>query len=605
VNGGWFTACARATSVPSKSIKRRGRRNMQTYDLIIRNGQIADGSGAPVFEGDVAIQKGVIAAIGTIDGHGAEEIDAAGCLVTPGFVDVHTHYDGQITWGNVLSPSSQHGVTTVVAGNCGVGFAPVRPGDRELLIKVMEGVEDIPEPVMAEGIPWAWESFPEYMDFLEKRTFDMDVAVQIAHSPLRVFVMGQRGADHEPATDEDRSQMAYLVQEAVEAGAIGVSTSRSTHHRMLSGELAPSVTSANEELYALARGLRAARGGVFQIVPHPNIDPHGEFAVMRQVTKESGRPTSFSLMEIATSPEYWRMSLDDVDQAQADGLEIRAQVFPRPVGTLFGLNLSLHPFVRRPSCLAIAHLPLPERVEKMRDPTFKARVLAEESIPDPQPAINYMIGLAAEMFRLCDPVDYAPAPDKKMGALAAVAGVSLDDYIYDALLEEDGHAVLYLPVANFSGYSLDGVRSMMTHPHTVLGLGDGGAHYGVVCDASYPTFALTHWARDAAADQRLPVEWLVAELTAKPANAVGLTDRGLLAPGMKADINIIDHARLKLLAPRVIRDLPNNGKRLVQAAEGYSATIVSGVVTYRDGQPSGQFPGRLVRANSLPKARAA
>ena len=564
------------------------------FDLIIRHGLIADGTGSPPAVGDVAIKGGLIVEVGQVTGTASEELDATGLLVTPGFVDVHTHYDGQVTWSNVLAPSSGHGVTTVVTGNCGVGFAPVRPDDRQKLIKVMEGVEDIPEVVMAAGIPWNWESFPDYMDSLKNRAFDIDVGVQIGHSPLRVYVMGQRGVDHEPSTDQDRAEMTQLVRDAINAGALGVSTSRSVHHRSVDGQLAPSVTSEKAELLALAEGLRQADGGVFQLIPDPNADAGEEMTVVRDLARASGRPVSFTLLEFIDRLGTWHEMSRAIDEAQAEGLEVRGQVFPRPVGTLFGLDLSFHPYTTRPSCRAISHLPLEERVALMRDPLFKARVLAEEAVPDAQPAMNYMIGLAGSMYRLTDPVDYAPPPNMSMAALAKAAGSSLDDYLYDVLLEDDGRRVLYLPVANFGGGTLESVRAMMAHPHTILGLGDGGAHYGLVCDASFPTFALTYWTRDVDADQRFPVEWIVAELSRRPAEAVGLLDRGLIARGMKADINLIDHEGLQLMAPHTRRDLPANGRRLAQSAKGYVATLVNGEVTYRDGNATGALPGRLV-----------
>lgn len=568
------------------------------FDLIIRNGRIVDGSGGEAFVGDVAVTDGRIVAVGEVEGEAREVIDASGLLVTPGFVDVHTHYDGQATWTNMLSPSSGHGVTTIVTGNCGVGFAPVRPSDRQKLVKVMEGVEDIPEIVMTDGIPWNWESFPEYMASLADRPFDIDVGVQIGHSPVRVYVMGKRGANHERSTDADRAEMTRIVREAIEAGALGVTTSRSIHHRQLDGQLAPSVSSEEGELLALAEALRQAKGGVFQMAPNPNADPRAEMEVVRRLARASGRPISFTLLEIHHMPGGWREMLEEIDLASTEGLEVRGQVFPRPVGTLFGLGLSFHPFSSRPSCRAIAHLPLAERVELMRDPAFKQRVLAEQPVPNPQPAINQMIAQAGNMFRLADPVDYAPSADKSMAAQAEASGRSLEEHLYDVLLEDEGRAILYLPAANFDGGSLQGVREMMAHPRTILGLGDGGAHYGLICDASFPTFALTHWARDASPEKRFPVEWIVAELASRPAEALGLTDRGLIAPGMKADINIIDHERLRLLAPQTIRDLPANGRRLTQRAEGYVATIVNGSITYRDGVPTGALPGRLVRGTT-------
>lgn len=568
------------------------------HDLVIRGGTIVDGSGQAPFVGDLAVRADRIVAIGEVPETGREEIDARGMLVTPGFVDVHTHYDGQVTWENRLTPSSGHGVTTVVAGNCGVGFAPVRRSDHEALIKVMEGVEDIPELVMAEGIPWTWETFPEYLDILAARAFDIDVAVQIPHSPLRVYVMGDRGAQHEASTEADRAEMTRLVAEAVHAGAIGVSTSRSSGHRLKNGELAPSVTTEVEELLALAEGLREADSGVFQLITDAEADPEGEITIVCRIAETARRPVSFTLLEVPQRATNWRDILADIEAANTRGLEVRGQVFPRPVGVLLGLDLSLHPFCTHPSYQAIAERSLSERVSIMRDPTFKARVLADTPIPDPHPMNNMLIASVDRMFEMNDPVNYVPPAEDQIAARALAAGIAVDSFVYDLLLKDDGRNILYLPGANYVNCSLGATRTMMAHQDTILGLGDGGAHYGFICDASYPTFVLTHWVRDAALDQRFPLEWAIAELSRKPAEAVRLADRGLLSPGYRADINVIDHDRLTLFAPRTAYDLPAGGRRLQQSAEGYVATIVAGVVTYRNGCATGALPGRLVRGEA-------
>jgi N-acyl-D-amino-acid deacylase len=565
------------------------------YDLVVRGGTIVDGSGGASFVGDVAVQGKRIVAVGTVKGGGCTEIDAGGRLVTPGFVDVHTHYDGQVTWEQTLSPSSDHGVTTVVTGNCGVGFAPVRRGDEDMLVKVMEGVEDIPEIVMTTGIPWNWETFPQYLDALEHRSFDVDVATQVPHSPIRVYVMGQRGADHEASTPTDRAAMSAIVTEAVRAGALGVSTSRSLGHRLKNGEFAPSVTTAKDELIALAEGLRHAGTGVFQLITEVSEPPEEEMALVRKLARTAQRPVSFTLLQAPRVSENWRAYLAGIEQANANDLEIRGQVFPRPIGVLLGLDLSLHPFVTRPSYQAIANLPLSQRIAIMQDPEFKRKILAETPVPNPQPMNNMLIGQTALMSVLTDPVEYAPGREQQLGALAERAGVTLDSYVYDVLLQNGGRNILYLPGANFVDNSLHATREMMIHPNTILGLGDGGAHYGFICDASFTTFVLTYWTRDATPEQRLPIEWAVAELSRRAAMAVGLSDRGLIAPGMKADINVIDHERMRLFAPRTVYDLPAGGRRLQQKAEGYEATIVSGVVTYREGRATGALPGRLVR----------
>ena len=578
---------------------------MQDFDVIVRNGTIVDGSGGAPFIGDVAIKDGLIAAVGPIEGRGREEIDAEGKLVTPGFVDIHTHYDGQVTWEERLMPSSNHGTTTVVTGNCGVGFAPCRPGDRLKLVKVMEGVEDIPEIVMTEGIPWDWETFPEYMDALAARSFDVDVAVQIPHSPLRVYVMGDRGVDHEASSEADRAEMTRLVAEAVWAGAVGVSTSRSLNHRAKDGKPAPSVQTAVEEVLALAKGLARAKAGVFQIITEMNEPPDREMAIVRRIAETAGRPVSFTLSQIPEAPESWRGLVAGMEQANAGGNRVRGQIHERPVGVLLGLELSLNPLSTKPSYKAIAHLPLDRRVAILRDPAFKEKLLGEPVEPDPVPLANRLIGSLDKIFALGADPDYAPPREMQIGARAAALGVTPLSLAYDLLLEQDGHAILCLPGANFVSGTLKEVREMMEHPDTVIALGDGGAHYGVICDAGYPTHLLTHWGRDVPEEERFPIEWIVAALTHRPAETVGLDDRGLLKAGMKADLNVIDHARLRLHAPRPVYNLPAGGRRLQQRADGYEVTIVNGVITYREGEPTGALPGRLVRGSGYREPRQA
>lgn len=575
------------------------------YDILIRGGTVVDGRGGAPFGADVGIRGSIIAAVGDLGGAtAAEVIDAAGRYVTPGFIDVHTHYDGQATWENTLAPSSNHGVTTIVGGNCGVGFAPCRAEDHETLITVMEGVEDIPEIVMANGIPWNWESFPEYLDVLAGREYDIDIAMQVPHSPLRVYVMGDRGANHEASTEIDRKRMAALVTEAVQAGAIGVSTSRSLNHRSKDGKPAPSVQTAREEVLALAKGLGEARAGVFQIITEMTEAPEDEIALVEQIAQTARRPISYSLVESMDRPENWRRMLQGTEEANARGHKVRAQIFPRPVGVMMGLDLSLHPIINRPSYIAIGGLPLAERVARMRDPEFRARLLAEEPVPDQQPIVDMLVGAVDKMFALGEEPNYMPPPEMALGERAKRAGISTLELAYDLLLEQDGHAILYLPSANFSSGTLDAVYTMMTHPDTVLGLGDGGAHYGMICDAGFPTYVLSFWTRDVEEGHRFPIEWAVAALSRRPAETVGLLDRGVLAPGYKADVNIIDLPGMKLHAPRVAYDLPAGGRRLRQRADGYDATIVSGVVTYRRGEPTGALPGRLVRGDGYaPLAR--
>ncbi|MFT3800352.1 MAG: amidohydrolase family protein [Burkholderiaceae bacterium] len=565
------------------------------YDLIIRGGTVHDGLGGAPRVADVAVKDGRIAAIGDVDGRAAQELDARGLLVTPGFVDVHTHYDGQATWENRLAPSSLHGVTSVVMGNCGVGFAPCRPGERDTLVRVMEGVEDVPEVVMTEGLPWNWETFPEYLDALAARRFDIDVAAQLPHSALRVYVMGQRAAGHEPPTAEDLQRMRELTAEAIDAGALGVSTSRNMMHRTKAGDLAPSLFSEEDELHALAQGLKDAGQGVMQMIPSPTGDARAEFGLMRRLAEHSGRPLSYTLIQMPTGDsDAYRQSLQALDDAARAGLSMRAQVAPRPVGMFYGLDLSFHPFAYHPSYKAIAHLPLAERVERMKDPVFRERLLSEK--PEDSNPVNLK---TVKAFQYAHPwgqeVDYEPDPSNRIDALAARAGRSVEVFAYDLLLANDGKALFYLPGANYREGNLDAVREMLGHPCTVVGLADGGAHYGMICDGSFPTYFLQRWARDAAPAQRIPLAEAIAALTSEPAAIVGLNDRGRLQVGYKADLNVIDLARLKLNVPNVVYDLPAGGRRMHQSAEGYVATIVSGNVTYREGKPTGELPGRLVR----------
>jgi N-acyl-D-aspartate/D-glutamate deacylase len=570
---------------------------MQAYDLVIRGGLVVDGSGAEPFAADVAVQDGRIAAVGDVAGTGLEEIDAAGKYVTPGFVDVHTHYDGQVTWENRLSPSSGHGVTTVVMGNCGVGFAPARPDDRELMVKLMEGVEDVPEVVMTAGVPWNWESFPDYLDALDERQADIDFAAQLPHSPLRVYVMGERGAALEPPTAQDLREMRRLTKEAVEAGAIGVSTSRSLTHRFRDGALAPSVPTEEQEVLALAAGLKDAGSGVFQLVPDYNIGPEAQFALLRKIAAASERPVSFTFMQVPHRPDAWRVTLADLRQAKAEGLEIRGQVIPRPTGGLLGLELSLHPFALNPSFKPIADLPLAEKVNAMRDPVLRARLLSEQP-EDPHEFFKYVVNEKEMLFVLGDPPNYNPAPEESVGAIARREGRDVMEVIYDALLARDGHEILYRPMGNVDGaprFETAGRHMLDQDGTTIIALGDGGAHYSMICDAAYTSYFLTYWVKDAPADRKIDFTRAVKMLARDPAVAVGLKDRGLVRAGYKADLNVIDLAELHLHAPHATYDLPAGGRRLAQQADGFSATIVSGVVTYRDGVATGALPGRLQR----------
>ena len=565
------------------------------YDLVIRGGTIVDGSGGEPFAADIAVQDGRIAGVGAIVGSGNEEIDARGSIVTPGFVDIHTHYDGQITWENRLSPSSGHGVTTVVMGNCGVGFAPIRESQRDIAVKLMEGVEDVPEAVMMTGLPWNWETFPEYLDALELRHSDIDFAAQLPHSPLRVYVMGERGAKLEPPTQEDLAEMRRLTAEGVRAGALGVTTSRSYTHRFRSGELAPSVPTEDQEVLALAEGLRDAGSGVFQIVPNYDADAATRFELLRKVAKVSGRPVSFTFMQVPHHPGDWEQTLADLEQARREGLQIKGQVIPRPTGAMLGLELSLHPFALNPSFTEIADLPLAAKVERMRDPAFRARLIAEEP-QDPHPFFVYVVSDLESLFVLGNPPNYNPGPEESIAARARALGVDPRQLIYDALLQRDGHEILYRPMGNAEGVKFESSgRNLLKDERTIIALGDGGAHYSLICDAAYTTYVLTYWTRDAGPDMGLSLPYAIRKLAFEPAQAVGLGDRGLIGIGYKADLNVIDYDRLQLHAPHAVYDLPAGGRRLAQRADGYEATIVSGVVTYRRGRPTGELPGRLVR----------
>ena len=579
---------------------------MPDYDLIIRGGKIYDGSGGEPFLADIAIKGGVIVAVGDVEGSGREEIDASDRIVTPGFVDVHTHYDGQITWENRLAPSSDHGVTTVVMGNCGVGFAPSRPEHRQLMIKLMEGVEDIPEVVMAEGVPFNWETFPEYLDALEQRESDIDFAAQLPHSPLRVYVMGERGANLEPPTQEDLAEMRRLTAEAIEAGALGVTTSRSYAHQFRDGRPAPSVKSEDQEVLALAQGLRDAGKGVFQMVPSYDVTATERMDLLDDIARTSGRPVSFTFMQTPVGEGDWQEMVSRLERSKEQGLEVRGQIIPRPTGALLGLELSMHPFSFNPSFREIEHLPLEEKVERMRDPAFRKKLIAEEPT-DPQAFFVYVISDLDSMFVLGNPPNYNPRSDESIGARARAMGVDPRELIYDALLQRDGREVLYRPLGNSEGDKFESSgRNLVRNDRTFPALGDGGAHYSMICDAAYTTYFLTYWVRDARDDKKIELPYAVRKLTYEPSYAVGLHDRGLIRPGYKADLNVIDMERLHLYAPHVVYNLPTGGRRLQQRADGYDATIVSGVVTYRNGRSTGALPGRLVRGGKeAPKIASA
>ena len=573
----------------------------RAFDLVIRGGTVYDGSGGAPYVADVGVKDGRIAAVGQIAGRGIEEIDAAGKMVSPGWVDVHTHYDVQATWDERMQPSSWHGVTTVIMGNCGVGFAPCRPEDHDRLVRLMEGVEDIPFPVLSEGLPWNWQSYPDYLDALSKRRFDVDVGSQLPHAALRVFVMGERGANREPATPADIAAMAALAQKAAEAGALGFSTSRTLNHRTSDGQPTPTLTAGEDELTGIAMGLAAAGKGVLQFVSD-FADAPAEFAMMRRVAEASGRPLSFSLLQSPAQPQAWRILLDGLAQAARDGIEMKAQAAVRPVGVLLGLELTVNPFTPYPKYREIARLPLAERVAKLSDPAFRADLMGRP----PEGAVRGMMANFGRMHLVEGVPDYEPTKESTIAALAERSGRRPEDIALDHLLTNGGRGMLYVPLLNYADYSLDPAFEMLSHPDVVPGLSDGGAHVGTICDGSFPTSLLTHWTRDRTRGAKLPVEKVVRAQAFETARIVGLHDRGLLAVGYRADLNVIDYDNLTLHAPEVVYDLPSGGRRLVQRASGYVATIVAGQITYRNGEPTGALPGRLLRgATSAPVALAA
>lgn len=565
---------------------------MSTPDLVIRGGTVADGNGGELFEADVAMTGGRISEVGKVSAKGREEIDARGKLVTPGFVDVHTHYDGQVTWSQDITPSSQNGVTTAIMGNCGVGFAPCKPEDHVRLIQLMEGVEDIPEPVLSAGIPWAWESFPDYMDWLSKRDFDIDIGAQLPHAALRVYVMGERGARRDPSTAEDNAAMAKLAGEAVRSGALGFSTSRTLNHRTSTGDFTPTLKAGEDELTAIAGAMHSQGRSVLQFVLDLSTI-HEDLPMMLRVADSTKCPISFSITQNDRSPNRWRQTLDEINAAARRGLSITAQIAARPVGLLLGLELSRNPFQTHPSYKAIAHLPLGERLARLRQPEMRNAILSETATATDDPLFfrpNY-----DKMFLLGDPPDYEQPPENALGPQARRQGRQPEELAYEAMLSDEGRGMLYVPFLNYSDGNLDATREMLIDPRSVPGLSDGGAHCGIICDASFPTYLLTHWTRDRTRGEKLTIPFVVAAQSRKTALSVGLTDRGLIAPGYKADVNVIDYDRLHLHPPKVHYDLPVGGRRLLQDVDGYEATIVSGVVTRRHGEATGRRPGKLVR----------
>jgi len=582
-----------------------------SFDLLVVNGTLVDGTGAPGRRADVGIRDGKIAAIGDLAGQpAARTLDAAGALVTPGFVDLHSHYDGQVSWDADFLPSSAHGVTTVVMGNCGVGFAPCRTADREALIALMEGVEDIPGSALAEGLRWAWESFPEYLAALDAAPHTIDFAAYVPHDALRVYVMGERAIRGEAATDDDIAAMRAELRRALEAGAAGFSTGRSDNHRSRSGAATPAAEASARELAGIAEAFIGLEHGVLQAVSDfdmaagkERFDP--EYDVLEAMAAAApGHALSISCMQRDQDTDQWRRILARAEQSTARGIVTRLQVAPRGIGVILGLEATFHPFIGYPSYKAIAHLPLAERVAKLREPAYRARLLAEKSekvagdgssVPPLADTLIAMIDMIAfRIFRLGENPNYEPTPDESLGARALARGVKPLEEILDAMLENDGRELLYFPVYNYCGLNLEAVREMLVHPLSLPGLADGGAHVGTICDASFPTFLLSYWCRDRATG-RIPVERAVQMLASDTARHLGLRDRGELREGLRADLNVIDFERLRLFRPALVADLPAGGRRLLQGVEGYRATVVGGVVIAEHDALTGARPGRLVR----------
>jgi N-acyl-D-aspartate/D-glutamate deacylase len=565
------------------------------HDLVIRNGLLVDGSGAPGRPADVAVDGDRIAAVGAVEGRGRREIDADGLVVTPGFVDIHTHYDGQATWDPDITPSSWHGVTTVVMGNCGVGFAPAHPDRHDWLIQLMEGVEDIPGTALAEGITWNWESFPEYLDELERVPRVLDVSVLVPHGAVRAYVMGDRGAANAEARADEIAGMARLVRQGVVAGAVGFSTTRTIVHRAKDGELAAGTTASPDELVGIGQalaGVGRSRAGVFEVASDM-VDPDGEFAWMTAVSRATGCRITYGTGQDHMRPDQWRTILALARRANAAGAHVVPQVGGRPTSVLLGHEASAQPFMLHAAYAEVADLPLCEKVARLRRPEVRAAILGETL--DDSGAAAFIADAWGHMFPLGDPPDYEPPPDRSVAAIAERAGLPPTEVAYDLLLERNGHALLYMPLGGYPDGDLRAIAELLTQPEVVLGLGDAGAHCGLLCDAGVPTYMLSHWARDRSRGDRLPLALVVKLQTHRTARLFGFDDRGLVAPGYLADLNVVDADGIAIDAPEVVYDLPAGGRRIVQRARGYVATIKRGVVVRDHDEPTGERPGRLVR----------
>ncbi|MDC0072866.1 amidohydrolase family protein [Gammaproteobacteria bacterium] len=566
------------------------------YDLVIRNGTIYDGKGGKPYLADLAVIGKTITKIGVIEEAGTKEIDAKGKIVTPGFVDIHTHYDGQVTWDPYLRPSTYHGVTTVVMGNCGVGFSPCKPEKRDWLIGLMEGVEDIPGTALHEGIDWEWETFPEYLDTLEKKPLAIDVGTQIPHGAVRAFVMGERGITQEKASEEEISQMGKIVKEAIKIGAFGFSTSRTEKHRDSSGSLTPSITAHKDELVEIAKAVGELDKGVLQGISD-FYDFQSEFDIFKEMSSASGRPISITVEQQDARPEWWLQLLDGIKEAQDNGIKMYGQVPPRATGILMGLTASLNPFTLYPSFLEISNLPLEQKVESMKNLDFKKKILSEKPVSIDNPLLDEIITSFNKMFRLGEPANYEPDPDLSVLSESKRLNLTPQEIVYDMLLEKDGRALIYHPLFNYEFGNLNHVETMLKHPYTISGLGDAGAHCGAISDASFPTTLIQHWGRDRDRGKKFPLETLIRMQTYETSQLLGIKDRGLLVEGLKADINIIDFDNLTIHEPEIVNDLPAGGRRLVQKASGYSYTIVSGEIAFKDGEATGKLNGQLIRSS--------
>jgi N-acyl-D-aspartate/D-glutamate deacylase len=565
------------------------------HDLVIRNGTIVDGTGADRFHGDVAIDDGVITEVsrdGASVGAGHRELDADGNLVAPGWVDIHTHYDGQVTWDPEMAPSSWHGATTVVMGNCGVGFAPVRPGEEDFLIELMEAVEDIPGTALHEGIDWRWESFGQYLDALEEMPRTIDVAAQVPHAALRAYVLGKDAHDAEVSPDH-LQQMADLTAEAVRAGALGFSTSRTILHTSKHG-LIPGTTAVPDELLAIGHGISQGGPAVFQFVSDGLGTESVERQWIRELAQLPGVTVTYSLAQSPRDPHAFKEALDEAQALREQGQTVVPQVPSRPTGMLFGLQSSFHPFMAHPTYRPLWDLSLDERVARLRDPEVRARLLAEEPRTRSASAL-YLATNWEQIFRLGTDCDYEPTPDSSVAATAAREGRTEQEVVLDWLLEQDGKSLLFSPLGSYVEKNHDAIRSMIEHPASAVGLSDGGAHCGLICDASFPTYLLTHWTRDRTRGDKLPLELVVHKQTKATADVYGLGDRGVLEPGKRADVNVVDLDALHLHVPHMVFDLPAGGRRLVQPVDGYRWTVQSGEVTFQDGEATGARPGRVVR----------